>query len=54
MVAVAADRPDRLSDGVYCAGKFHGVCAIYLFSLLSSCIKIISPRKRFWSSPLVF
>jgi hypothetical protein len=54
MVAVAVDRADRAGDGIYRTGQFHGACAIYLFSFLSPCKKIINPRKRYWSSPLVF
>jgi hypothetical protein len=34
VVAVAADRPDRAGDGIYCVRKFHGACAFYLFAVL--------------------
>jgi hypothetical protein len=54
MVVVAADRFDRAGHGVYRAGELYGACAFYLFSFLSPCKKIISPRKRYWSSPLGF
>jgi hypothetical protein len=54
MVAVAADRADRAGHGVYRTGELYCACAFYLFSFLIPCKKIISPRKRYWSSPLVF
>ncbi len=34
MVVVAADRPDRAGDDIYCVREFHGACAFHLFTIL--------------------